>query len=151
MGDRFYAQQREVLGTCPGLNHPIKRKRNMAWDDDKKAAVIEAYENANPTPETSMEIVKDIAEEYDESPNGVRMVLSKAGVYIKKTPAASGSSSTSSSSTGGTRVSKQAAQDALTAIIVDMGKAVDEDVISKLTGKAAVYFAGVLSAEAVED
>ena len=93
----------------------------MAWDDDKKAAVIEAYENANPTPETSMEIVKDIAEEHDESPNGVRMVLSKAGVYIKKTPAASGSSSTSSSSTGGTRVSKQAAQDALTAIIVDMG------------------------------
>ena len=151
MGDRFYAQQREVLGTCPGLNHPIKRKRNMAWDDDKKAAVIEAYENANPTPETSMEIVKDIAEEYDESPNGVRMVLSKAGVYIKKTPAASGSSSTSSSSTGGTRVSKQAAQDALTAIIVDMGKAVDEDVISKLTGKAAVYFAGVLSAADAED
>ena len=123
----------------------------MAWDDDKKAAVIEAYENANPTPETSMEIVKDIAEEYDESPNGVRMVLSKAGVYIKKTPAASGSSSTSSSSTGGTRVSKQAAQDALTAIIVDMGKEVDEDVISKLTGKAAVYFAGVLSATDAED
>ena len=123
----------------------------MAWDDDKKAAVIEAYENANPTPETSMEIVKDIAEEHDESPNGVRMVLSKAGVYIKKTPAASGSSSTSSSSTGGTRVSKQAAQDALTAIIVDMGKAVDEDVISKLTGKAAVYFAGVLSAADAED
>ena len=151
MGDRFYAQQREVLGTCPGLNHPIKRKRNMAWDDDKKAAVIEAYENANPTPETSMEIVKDIAEEHDESPNGVRMVLSKAGVYIKKTPAASGSSSTPSSSTGGTRVSKQAAQDALTAIIVDMGKAVDEDVISKLTGKAAVYFAGVLSAADAED
>jgi len=151
MGDRFYAQQREVLGTCPGLNHPIKRKRNMAWDDDKKAAVIEAYENANPTPETSMEIVKDIAEEYDESPNGVRMVLSKAGVYIKKTPAASGSSSSSSGSTGGTRVSKQAAQDALTAIIVDMGKAVDEDVISKLTGKAAVYFAGVLSAADAED
>ena len=62
----------------------------MAWDDDKKAAVIEAYENAEPTPETSMEIVKDIADEFNESPNGVRMVLSKAGVYIKKTPAASG-------------------------------------------------------------
>ena len=143
MVDRFYAQQREVLGTCPGLNHPIKRKRNMAWDDDKKAAVIEAYENANPTPETSMEVVKDIAEEYDESPNGVRMVLSKAGVYIKKTPA-SGSSS-SSTKAPSTRVSKAAAQEALTAAIVDAGKEVDEDVISKLTGKAAMYFVSILS------
>tara|TARA_Y100000389_G_scaffold203320_1_gene251387 strand:- start:4397 stop:4849 length:453 start_codon:yes stop_codon:yes gene_type:complete len=143
MGDRFYAQQRDVLGTCPGLNHPIKRKRNMAWDDDKKAAVIEAYENANPTPETSMEVVKDIAEEYDESPNGVRMVLSKAGVYIKKTPA-SGSSS-SSTKAPSTRVSKAAAQEALTAAIVDAGKEVDEDVISKLTGKAAMYFVSILS------
>lgn len=143
MGDRFYAQQRDVLGTCPGLNHPIKRKRNMAWDDDKKAAVIEAYENANPTPETSMEVVKDIAEEYDESPNGVRMVLSKAGVYIKKTPA-SGSSS-SSTKAPSTRVSKAAAQEALTAAIVDAGREVDEDVISKLTGKAAMYFVSILS------
>ena len=143
MGDRFYAQQRDVLGTCPGLNHPIKRKRNMAWDDDKKAAVIEAYENANPTPETSMEVVKDIAEEYDESPNGVRMVLSKAGVYIKKTPA-SGSNS-SSTKAPSTRVSKAAAQEALTAAIVDAGKEVDEDVISKLTGKAAMYFVSILS------
>ena len=115
----------------------------MAWDDDKKAAVIEAYENANPTPETSMEVVKDIAEEYDESPNGVRMVLSKAGVYIKKTPA-SGSSS-SSTKAPSTRVSKAAAQEALTAAIVDAGKEVDEDVISKLTGKAAMYFVSILS------
>ena len=149
MGDRFYAQQRDVLGTCPGLNHPIKRKRNMAWDDDKKAAVIEAYENANPTPETSMEVVKDIAEEYDESPNGVRMVLSKAGVYIKKTPA-SGSSS-SSTKAPSTRVSKAAAQEALTAAIVDAGKEVDEDVISKLTGKAAMYFVSILSNETPEE
>ena len=40
-----------------------------------------------PTPETSMEVVKEIAEELDESPNGVRMILTKAGVYVKKTPA----------------------------------------------------------------
>ena len=142
MGDRFYQQQRDVLGTCPGLNHPIKRKRNMAWDDDKKAAVIEAYENATPTSETSMEIVKDIAEEYDESPNGVRMVLSKAGVYIKKTPASGGS--TGAAKPASSRVSKAAAQEALTAAIVDAGGAIDEDVISKLTGKAALYFVQVL-------
>ena len=33
----------------------------MAWDDEKKEAVVEAYKEANPTPETSIEIVKEIA------------------------------------------------------------------------------------------
>lgn len=146
MGDRFYQQQVQTLGTCPGSTKTQKRKRRMAWDDDKKAAVIAAYEEQNPTPENSMEIVKDIADEYDESPNGVRMILSKAGVYVKKTPAASGSSS--SGSTGGTRVSKAAAQEALIAAITDAGQEVDEDVVSKLTGKAAQYFTTVLSAVA---
>ena len=142
MGDRFYQQQLERLGTCPGFKGKPKRNRKMAWDDDKKAAVIEAYENADPTPETSMEIVKDIADEYNESPNGVRMVLSKAGVYIKKTPAASGAKA----STGGTRVSKAAAQQSLIDALTDAGQEVDEDVVSKLTGKAAQYFSGVIAA-----
>jgi len=111
----------------------------MAWDDDKKAEAVEAYTAANPTPETSMEIVKEIAEDLDESPNGVRMILTKAGVYVKKTPTAS-----SSKGTGGTRVSKAAAQEALTAALTDAGAEVDEEIISKLTGKAAQYFVKVL-------
>ena len=48
-------------------------------------------------------------------------------------------------SSGGTRISKQAAQDALIAAIQDKGGEVDEDIISKLTGKAAQYFTGLLS------
>ena len=56
----------------------------MAWDDAKKEAVIEQYEAASPTPENSMEIVAELAEEFEESPNGVRMILTKAGVYVKK-------------------------------------------------------------------
>ena len=48
MGDRFYQQQLETLGTCPGSKSTTKRKRKVAWDDDKKAAVIAAYEEANP-------------------------------------------------------------------------------------------------------
>jgi hypothetical protein len=143
MGDRFYTQQLERLGTCPGYKGKPKRNRKMAWDDDKKAAVIEAYENAEPTPETSMEIVKDIADDFNESPNGVRMVLSKAGVYIKKTPAASGAKASGGT---GTRVSKAGAQEALIAALTDAGQEVDEDVVSKLTGKAAQYFAGVIAA-----
>jgi len=107
MGDRFYNQQLKTLGNCPGNKNPNKRTRKVAWDDDKKAEAVTLYEAASPTPETSMEIVKDIAEELDESPNGVRMILTKAGVYVKKTPAAKAAST---GSTGGTRVSKVAAR-----------------------------------------
>ena len=117
----------------------------MAWTDEQKAEVIEAYESQNPTPETSMEIVKDIADEFDQSPNGVRMVLTKAGVYVKKTPAA-GSTGGEKKATGGTRVSKAAAIEALTAALSDAGQEVDEEIVSKLTGKAAMYFAGVIAA-----
>lgn len=116
----------------------------MAWDDEKKAAVIEAYEKAEPTPETSMEIVKEIAEEYEESPNGVRMILTKAGVYVKKTPAAGGEKKASAG--GSTRVSKAAAIEALTAALSDAGQEVDEEIVSKLTGKAAQYFTNVITA-----
>ena len=133
MGYLFYTRQ---------LNRTGKRK--MPWTDESKAEASESYTDANPTPETSMEIVKQIADDLGESPNGVRMILTKAGVYVKKTPA----SKSSGGSTGGTRVSKQAAQDALVAAITDAGAEVDEDVVSKLTGKAAQYFTKVLTAVA---
>jgi len=116
----------------------------MAWDDDKRAEAISLYEAANPTPENSAEIVKDIAEELDESPNGVRMILTKAGVYVKKAVVASTKSSGNGG--GGSRVSKQAAVDALSAAIRDAGQEVDEDIVAKLTGKAAQYFTGIISA-----
>lgn len=144
MGDRFYRQQLEALGDCPGNKNPTKRKRKVAWDDDKKAQAVSMYEEAEPTPETSMEIVKDIAEELDESPNGVRMILTKAGVYVKKTPAAK--SSGSSNGGGGTRVSKAAAAEALIAALGDAGQEADEEIIAKLTGKASQYFTKVIQA-----
>ena len=142
MGDRFYQQQLERTGFAPGLKNTNRRKRRMAWDDDKKAQAVAMYEEAEPTPETSMEIVKDIAEELDESPNGVRMILTKAGVYVKKTPAAKSSGGTTG---GGTRVSKAAAQEALAAALSDAGQSVDEEIISKLTGKAAQYFTSIIT------
>ena len=113
----------------------------MAWDQEKKDAVIAAYLEQDPTPENSIEIVKEIAEEYDESPNGVRMILSKAEVYVKKAPAAP----SNGNGGGGTRVSKAAAQEALVTALTDMGAEVDEEIISKMTGKAAQYFTSVLT------
>jgi predicted transcriptional regulator len=143
MSERFYLSQLKALGTCPGYKQPNKRKRKMAWDDDKKAQAVSMYEEAEPTPETSMEIVKDIAEELDESPNGVRMILTKAGVYVKKTPAAK----SSGGSTGGsTTVSKAAAAEALIAALGDAGQEIDEEIIGKLTGKASQYFTKVITA-----
>ena len=69
MSDRFYQQQLKRLGVCPGSTNK-QRKRRMAWTDESKAQAVEMYEEQSPTPETSMEIVKAIAEELDESPNG---------------------------------------------------------------------------------
>jgi galactokinase len=144
LGDRFYQAQIQATGTCPGAPQTTnRRKRKMAWTDEKKAEVIAAYEAQNPTPENSMEIVAEIATEFEESPNGVRMVLTKAGVYVKKAPA---TKAASSGSTGGGRVSKAAAIEALTAALSDAGQDVDEEIVSKLTGKAAMYFAGVIAA-----
>ncbi len=118
----------------------------MAWDEDKKAQAIEMYQEREPTPENSMEIVAEIAEELSESPNGVRMILSKAGVYVKKEPATSTSKSKTTKSTGGSaRVGKEEAQAQLIAAIEAAGKEVDSDIISKLTGKAAIYFAGLFA------
>jgi transposase-like protein len=113
----------------------------MAWTDESKAEAVQMYQDSEPTPETSMEVVKEIADHLGESPNGVRMILTKAGVYVKKTPAAKGTSGTS---TGGGRVSVSDAQAKLTSVLGDAGQEVDEAIISKLTGKAAVYFANVI-------
>lgn len=146
MGDRFYQSQLEALGTCPGYTG--KRKKRMAWDEDKKAKAVSMYLEAGPTPENSMEVVKEIADELDESPNGVRMILTKAEVYIKKTPATGAKKPAASKSGEGTpRVSKEAAHESLIAAINDIGGKVDTDVISKLTGKAALYFAEVISSK----
>jgi len=145
LGDRFYTQQLQALGDCPGNKNPNRRTRKVAWDDDKKAQAVNLYEEAQPTPETSMEIVKDIADELDESPNGVRMILTKAGVYVKKTPAAK-SSGGATGGGAGTRVSKAAAADALIAALSDAGQPVDEEIIAKLTGKASQYFTSIITA-----
>lgn len=116
-----------------------------AWTDELKAKVIEMYEQADPTSESSTEICKDIAEEIEMTPNGVRMVLVQAGVYVKKDSAAGSSKTAKTSSEGGNkRVSKETSIAELKAAITAKGGPIDDDILSKLTGKAAVYFTQVL-------
>ncbi len=151
MSDRFYTQMLEATGWCPGFKGTQSiaeyesrfgkiRRRRMAWTDEAKAQAVEMYTAEEPTPENSMEIVKTIADELNESPNGVRMILTRAGVYVKKSPVAS----SNGSGGGGGRVSVAGAQAELTSAISDMGEQPDEAIISKLTGKAAQYFAGLI-------
>ena len=60
------------------------------WTPELKEKVKEMYLEGNPTPENSTELCKQIADEIEQSPNGVRMVLSQLGVYVKKDASASG-------------------------------------------------------------
>jgi transposase-like protein len=116
------------------------------WNDELKANVIKMYKDADPTPESSTEIIKDIAEEIEASPNGVRMVLVQAGVYVKKDPAAKPSGDKKATSDAPKRVSKESSIADLKAAIEAKGGPIDDDILSKLTGKAAVYFLSVLKA-----
>jgi hypothetical protein len=110
------------------------------WTDELKEQVIEDYEKADPTPENSMEIVQELAEKYEKTVNGIRMILSKAGVYVKKTPASKTVSNKEKDKPTTTRVSKETSIKALTDVINSAGLDLEPDILSKLTGKAAVYF-----------
>ena len=72
MSDRFYTQMLDTTGWCPGykntmtlaeyeLKFKLTRKRKMAWTDEMKAQAVEMYTAEQPTPDNSMEVVKEIA------------------------------------------------------------------------------------------
>lgn len=111
------------------------------WTDELKQEVIDAYLAEEPTAETTMEVVKNVATGFNKTPNGVRMVLSKAGVYVKKNPV---NAASSGSSTGTKRVNKTEAIANFKKAIKAAGKEVDDDICDRLTGKAAVYLTGLL-------
>lgn len=112
-----------------------------SWTDEKKAELIKKYEDAKPTEENSMEIVAELAEEFDATANGARNILSRAGVYIKKNTA-KGTAKGSAKPTGEKKESKAESIERLNAAI---GDDVDEEITGKLTGKAAAYFADVIT------
>lgn len=117
----------------------------MAWTEEDKQKVIEMYQAGNPTPASSTELINDIAQDMEQSPNAVRQVLVQAKVYVKK-DVATGTKGTATKTAEDKvpRVSKEAQIGELRDAIVAAGKDVDEDILSKLTGKAAVYFLKVL-------
>lgn len=117
----------------------------MSWTDELKAEAIKLYKGLDPSPATTIECVKEVAEQLGEgvTANGVRAILTKAGVYIAAGKTASASKA-SEGDAKSTRVSKEAAVAELVSAINDTGTEPDMEIISKLTGKAAMYFASVL-------
>lgn len=114
------------------------------WTDELKAQVVEEYVAAEPTPENTMDIIGELAEKHNKTVNGIRNILSKAEVYVKKVSgtASSGSSEKKTS----TRVSKADAIASLREIMEANALEVDDSIVDKLTGKAAVYFTNVIRA-----
>lgn len=113
------------------------------WTDELREKVKTDYLALDPNAENSMDIVVQIAEDIGTQPNRVRGLLSKAGIYVKVAPAAK--TAAKGEKKGGTRVNKADAQQALTDLIESLGKKPDPDIISKLTGKAAVYLTEVFT------
>ncbi len=112
------------------------------WTPELKEKAVALYVAMNPTPATTSECVKAVAEEIEQSPNGVRMILVKAEVYVKSVavPAKAGSETKSTT----TRVSKADSIADLVSAINDAGQEPDMEIIDKLTGKQAIYFTTIL-------
>lgn len=124
----------------------------VQWTEDlfaKMSAMYVAKINEFPEeerPGVSMEIVTEIAKSENVSPNGFRMKLATAGLYIKKdaSKASAGTGSTKEKSAGGSRTSKAAAHADLLAAFNDAGLEdgfLDSEIVDKLTGKAAAHLA----------
>jgi hypothetical protein len=118
----------------------------MAWTDESKQEAIDAYKAGEPTPENSTELIKEIAEDMEQTANGVRQILIQAGVYVKKdaTPATPGKTPAKDGDKA-PRVSKESQIKELRDLIEAKGQTPDDEILSKLTGKAAAYFTKVLS------
>lgn len=111
---------------------------------DRYVEVISAYPE-DERPQFTTEVVKQVAEEFGIPANTARLHISRdpRGVYVKKD---SGKSTTSSGEkkSGGTRTSKAAAHAELKSAFKDAGVSEDtlaegEEIIEKLTGKAALF------------
>lgn len=122
----------------------------ISWTDELKAEVESLYKakmgelaEANPDAEEgtfSNEALTYAAAEIGTSVASARAQLTKLGVYVKQINKAK---KTSNASEGGTkRVGKAEAQGELIAAFKDGGVTdLDDDIISKLTGKAASHLA----------
>lgn len=125
----------------------------MSWTDESKAEVVEAYvaaieaagDDAEAVQAASEGMLVSLAEQYNKTPAGVRVILSRENVYVKKTPKAKASATAAEGKAP--RVNKAEALAELTDLITGIDtELVDEAIISKFTGKAALWLTTVIKA-----
>lgn len=112
----------------------------MQWTEELKQQAIEMYQKAEPTPKNSTEVVAEIAGQLGATPNGLRMILTKAGVYIKTdAKPVSDTKKEVDASKAPKKTSKAEAFDALKEEITKHNLEMNVEIIEKFTGKAAEY------------
>lgn len=116
--------------------------------DELRQQVVETYlEDMSAYPEeerpkVTMEVVNSLAKEFSLTPNSARVILTNAGVYILKKTEPKASASAAAGTGAGARVNKDQAHKSLVAALEAIGvEEVDMEIIGKMTGKAALYFA----------
>lgn len=124
------------------------------WTDELKAEAIEMYlERIDQYAEDerakfTAEVITDIAEELEKTPNSVRAILQRAkredgsDVYVKKASAPKAKVAST-----GKKLSKADAQAELLSALQDGKATIDDDLVAileKLTGKAAQALAGAI-------
>ena len=116
------------------------------WTPEHKAEAISQYvERINEflpedQPSHTLEVIAELAAEYNFTKNSMRGVIQQSEHYVKaakKAPAVSDKPTTK-------RPNKAQALAELKAAIVDGGAEVNDELIEKLTGIEAVYFAQVI-------
>ena len=106
------------------------------WTPEIKEKLIADYLAEKPTPLTTRDIVVELADAIDKTPNGVCRILSAAGVYVAK-------GAVTDTEAKPARRGKADIIAELTEMLEAQGIEVDEDITSKLTGKAGQYFINV--------
>lgn len=139
MGDRYYAAMLKEIGKTILRGKVVDRnKKPVKYTQEFKDLVIKQYLESDPTPNNTVELCKSIADEHDVSSNVIRKLLVDAEVYISQ-------GQVSSKKSTSTKLDKSKMQSTIQEVIAKLGEPVNDDIILKLTGKAANYLTGVLS------
>lgn len=119
---------------------------SSTWTPELRETVKNLYLAGEPTPENSTELLKSIADEVGQTVNGVRIVLTQEKVYVKKEAVTGKANADKKEGAATKRVGKDDLIAELREAITEKGADVDDDILTKLTGKAAAYFTSVLKA-----
>ncbi len=140
MGERYYRAMLKETGKTIFMGKVVlKNNKTPKYTEEFKEEIKKKYLESDPTANNTVELCKSLADEHGVSANVIRQLLVGAEVYISQGQV------TSSKKTTSTKLDKSKMQDSIQSVIEALGEKVDQDIISKLTGKAANYLSSVMS------